>query len=98
MNMLDMIKEAGIKAVEAGNPVHVLYATVSGIHPLQVNVDQRFTLTEDFLIVPERMTEYKAVLRDEEIIIRQGLQVGDTVLLLRMQGGQQYVVLDRVIP
>jgi hypothetical protein len=33
----------------------------------------------------------------DKIIIRSGLQVGDKVLLLRVQGGQQYIVFDKVV-
>jgi hypothetical protein len=33
----------------------------------------------------------------KEITVHNSLVVGDTVLLLRMQGGQQYVVWDRLV-
>lgn len=33
----------------------------------------------------------------DPVIIRRGLGVGDRVLLLRVQGGQKYVVFDRVV-
>ena len=33
----------------------------------------------------------------KEITVHNSLVVGDTVLLLRMQGGQQYIVLDRLV-
>lgn len=33
----------------------------------------------------------------DPIVIRRGLERGDRVLLLRVQGGQQYVILDRVV-
>lgn len=32
----------------------------------------------------------------KEIMIHNGLIVGDTVILIRQQGGQQYVVLDKI--
>ena len=32
-----------------------------------------------------------------QVTIHNGLVVGDEVILLRMQGGQKYVVLDRVV-
>lgn len=32
----------------------------------------------------------------KQIIIRNKLQMGEDVILLRMQGGQKYIVLDRV--
>lgn len=32
-----------------------------------------------------------------KLMIREGLKQGDKVLLLRLQGGQQYVILDKVM-
>lgn len=46
MNLIGIIKSAAADAVEAGNPVAILRGTVTGIEPLSINVDQRFTLTE----------------------------------------------------
>lgn len=113
--MLNAIKQAAMDAVAASNPVNLLYGEVILDDPLKVNVDQRFTLTADFLVLTERVTEYKidvshiheyiydgdlrdtSVALEEKIVIRRGLEIGDKVLLLRMQGGQKYVVLDRVV-
>ncbi|GAB6927045.1 DUF2577 domain-containing protein [Paenibacillus sp. JCM 10914] len=95
--MLDIIKKASLSAVGSTNPVAVQYGTVTSVHPLEVNVDQRFSLTEDFLVVGESMTEYKLTISGEEYIIRKGLAIGDTVLLIRYQGGQTYLVLDRLV-
>lgn len=95
--MLDIIKKASLSAVSSTNPMAVLYGTVISENPLEVNVDQRFNLTEDFLVVGESMTEYKLHIAGEEYVIRQGLKTGDTVLLVRYQGGQTYLVLDRLV-
>lgn len=32
-----------------------------------------------------------------KLIVRPGLKTGDKVLLLRVQGGQKYVILDKVV-
>lgn len=82
MALLDIIKAAGLGAVDAGNPVAVLFGTVKQTNPLEVLVDQRLTLTEDLLVLLERA---------------KVLDANDTVALLRVQGGQQFVVLDRVV-
>lgn len=95
--MLDIIKKASLSAVGNTNPMAVLYGTVTSINPLEVNVDQRFSLTEDFLVVGESMTEYKLNIGDKEYVIREGLKAGDAVLLVRYQGGQTYLVLDRLV-
>lgn len=83
MGLLDTIKRAGVGAVEAGNPVAILYGSITQRIPLEVNVDQRFTLTEEFFVIPERVSQMV-------------LEPGDKLLLLRVQGGQSYIILDRV--
>lgn len=82
MGLLDVIKEVGVGAVEASSPVMVSYGTVTQSSPLEINVDQRFTLESDFLVKTEKT---------------KNIEVGDKVILLRVQGGQQYVVLDKVV-
>lgn len=83
MGLLETIKRAGVGAVEAGKPVAVLFGTITKKNPLEVIVDQRFTLTEDFFILLEDVR-------------KKVLEPGDTLLLLRVQGGESYVVLDKV--
>lgn len=97
MALLEAIKKAGAAAHASGNPMAVMVGKVTRINPLEVNVDQRFTLPEDFLIIPESLTSYEVDLLSDKLVIRRGLEAGDAVLLLRVQGGQQFVVLDRVI-
>jgi hypothetical protein len=97
MKMLQMMKAASVAAYDATKPMMAQFGTVTGTSPLEVNVDQRFTLGEAFLIVPEHLTEYKLTIGETEYEIRKGLQAGDIVLLLRVQGGQQYIILDRVV-
>ncbi|MNW46028.1 hypothetical protein D3C74_233060 [compost metagenome] len=109
MALGDKIKQLGANAVHAGNPVAVMFGTVTGINPLEVNVDQRFTLDEDFLVITESLVRYEVDLKHrhngatmddalvDKVVIREGLKVGDSVLLLRMQGGQKYVVWDKVV-
>jgi len=111
MRLLEIMKKAGAGAVEAGKPAAIMIGTVTNTNPLNVNVEQRLTLTEDFLIVPESLTAYEVDLQHthsystgttsealpDPLVIRRGLEVGDIVLLLRVQGGQQFVILDRVV-
>lgn len=97
MALLESIKKAGAAAYAAGNPLAVMVGKVIQINPLEVNVDQRFTLSEDFLIIPESLVKYEIELQtSEKLVIRTGLEAGDAVLMLRVQGGQQFVVLDKV--
>ncbi|OAJ75841.1 hypothetical protein AYJ08_20800 [Brevibacillus sp. SKDU10] len=117
--MLEAIKQVVLGVNEASNQVAIFYGTVTSDKPLEINVDQRFTLTEEFLVIPERLTLYEvdlshthaytdvtpigtenkhtSVALPEKLIIRRAFKVGDTVLLMRVQGGNSYVVLDRVV-
>jgi len=91
------MKRAGLGAVEATNPVAILYGTVTAVQPLEVRIDQRLTLPEPFLIVPEHMTESRITVDGQEIVIRKALEPGDRLVLMRVQGGQQYMVMGRVM-
>lgn len=84
MGLLDVIKEAGAGAVEEGNPVAVIFGIVEKKSPLEVRLSQTLTLTEDFFVFTEDAG-------------RKILEQGDKLILLRVQGGQSYVVLDRVM-
>ncbi|MGG3835660.1 DUF2577 domain-containing protein [Paenibacillus dendritiformis] len=97
MGMLDIIKKAGVGAVEASSPVSLLFGEVLSAVPLRIQVDQRFTLPASAIAVTEQLTEYKVQIGTEEVIIRQGLKAGDKVLLARAQGGQMYIAIDRVV-
>lgn len=110
MSLVDLIKNVAVKAVEATNPVHVLFGTVVSESPLEVEIHQKLKLTEEFLVITERVTRYEVNLEHNHggganaltglltnTPIRAGLKKGDKVVLLRVQGGQQFVVLDKVV-
>lgn len=119
-DLLNTIKQASMAAMSASNPAAVMFGEVSNTNPLEVVVDQRFTLPADFLLVPESLIHFEIALNHsheytddsgsgsgtkqtgnalpaEPIVIRRGLESGDKLILLRVQGGQQYVILDRVV-
>lgn len=95
--MLNAIRLAALSAMEAGNPVAVMYGEVTKTNPLEVNVDQRFTLDADFLVQTAATTELKVNIGGTDYVVREGLRIGDQVVLLRIQGGQKYFILDRVV-
>lgn len=82
--MYDKIKKAAVRAVLATNPVNVLYGTVEQESPLEIRVNEKLKLTSEFLDV----TEY---------LFNRGLVKGDQVVLLRVQGGHRFLVIDRYV-
>lgn len=95
--MLDIIKKASLGAVGSTNPVAFSYGTVTEATPLQIQVDQRFILSGNALVLPESVMESKVSIDGREVVLRRGLVTGDRVLMVRMQGGQSYIVLDRLV-
>lgn len=94
-DLLNIVKQAAVDAVKASNPVALMTGTVIKDNPLEVKVDQRFTLPADFLILPQSMQRKELVINGTSYVISEGVQTNDNVLLLRVQGGQKYILLDR---
>lgn len=117
--MIKQLQQIALGSVEASKPSTGMVGQVTGVAPLEITVDQRLVLDEDFLLITERVTRYEVslthshVYKDETptetatkttqtalpdvLVIREGLKVGDAVLLLRMQGGQQFAVIDKLV-
>lgn len=83
-DLLETIKKAAVDAVVASNPTSVVFGTVTATAPLRINLEQKLVLGTGQLIGTARVAS-------------EGLLNGDKVILIRMQGGQQYVVLDKVV-
>lgn len=100
-NLLQIIKKAAVEAVEASNPAKVMYGTVVAISPLNIRIEQRFTIPEAFLTLTKNVRDYKTKITvnggtEQEYTVKNGLKTGDRVMLLREQGGQNYIVLDKI--
>ena len=79
-------------------------ATVTAAPPaLKVKIDSAaLELLSDDLIVAEHLTEHKRRVsfsggEDVDLIFRSGLEVGNRVILVSMNKGQTYVLLDKAV-
>lgn len=81
-NLIQLIKQIAVEATEARDPVIVLFGTVRSISPLSISLEQKSTITRRFLVMTDKAKD---------------LSVGDSVVMIRMQGGQKYIVLDKVV-
>ena len=154
--LLKAIKEAANQSNEENKPTGIFFGEVVSVSPLTVNVEQKLTLTEEFLTLTHAVKDYYVDItvshytvndnfldpthrhhldnqndtsrKDEitnkddprpsdpytettydfdtthkheykgrkKIMLHHGLKVGEQVMLLRVQGGQNYVIIDRV--
>ena len=83
-DLLQIIKKAAMDAVETSNPMRVVFGTIESTSPLKVKIEQKLSIGEFFLIQTDTYKKYT----DKKI--------GDKLVLIRMQGGQQYLILDRM--
>jgi hypothetical protein len=100
-NLIETIKRAALDAVKASNPCAIMFGKVESISPLKINVEQRLTLGESHLILTSLVKDFEVEMTVDGVIkqytVHLALQTGETVMLLRNQGGQQFIVLDRVV-
>lgn len=81
-NLLQIIKQVALEAVEEKEPLLALFGTVKSISPLSIYLEQKSTITQSYIVILDKV---------------KNLEVGDGVVMLQMQGGQKYIVLDKVV-
>ncbi|MBE6070062.1 MAG: DUF2577 domain-containing protein [Clostridium lundense] len=152
--LLKVIKAAANQCTEESNPSGIYFGEVLSVDPLSVLVEQKLTLTEEFLTLTHDVKDYYVDItvshytvnddfldpthrhpkidsggtsRDgagnpnpdpggdktdttydfdtthkhayqgkKKIMLHHGLKEGEQVMLLRAQGGQNYIIIDRV--
>ena len=108
--MIETIKKASIGAMNASNPLDIEFGTIMAIDNLTIKIDQKRILPKEFFIVPDHLTRYVINLEHShtytdgstglnlgEIVVREGLKIGDVVALLRIENGSRFLVLDKVV-
>lgn len=90
-----LMKRAAMEAWEAAKPVQVCYGAVTSISPLQILVEQKLPLEQEDLVLSDHVMDTMAEVDGRMAIIKNGLAVGDGVILIREQGGQKYVVMGK---
>lgn len=115
-NLIEIIKKAAVDAVQASRPVNVVYGVVTSADPLKIQIDQKITLDEPFLVLTRNVTDYQvevsmdhmtevsgvdphqhAITGKKTVTMHNALKLGDKVVMMMSQGGQSYVVLDKVV-
>lgn len=100
--LMKAIKKAAIQAIRAEKLTEIRFGKVVGVSPLLISVDQKMTLGKAQLVLSRNVTDYEteitvdAETEKKKITVHNGLVVGDEVILFRQQGGQKYVVKDRI--
>ncbi len=101
--MEELFREIQIIAdntTDAKQATEICFGPVRAIDPVEIYVEQRLTLFEPQLIFTSNVAEYMVTMTNsvgsDEYLVQNTLEVDDNVLLLRVQGGQKYVVLSKL--
>lgn len=81
-DLYETIKKIAVDAVAAGGPVELCFGTVHSVSPFKIRVSQKLVLPKDYFIVRQGVSA-------------ASFKVGDVIILLRMQGGQKYLIFDK---
>lgn len=57
-DMNELIKKIALFAIEETKPTTVVFGEVTKVSPLEITVDQKFTLSEDFLIFTNAVRDH----------------------------------------
>lgn len=97
----DLIKKSAISAVESTKPVIIRFGKVKNENPLEITIEQKLTLSSEFLILTQNVVSSNGYItingETKSVIIDRSLKKDDVVLMFRMQGGQKYLVFDKVV-
>lgn len=97
--LVRLVKRAAVEAVLAGKPMSVCFGTVISASPLKIRVDQKKILTSAQLIPTNHVRNFTVEIttagEQKKVEVHLGLKAGEKVVLIRCDGGQKFVVLDR---
>lgn len=81
-DFLGLMQLAALNAVEQSKPVEITFGTVTKKNPLSIRLGQKLVLSEDFFVFTNTAHSFEE---------------GEKLVLLRFQGGQKYLILDKVM-
>ena len=95
--LLSMLKSRGGSQSDYAD---VVYGTVVGTTPLQVQLGNNLMLTIVFLTTGRAVSDYETIVKvdgsDKKVQIKNGLKTGDHVAMIRSDGGQSFYIFDKV--
>lgn len=58
-NLVELIKQISAETNAAGQPTDIVYGTVVSASPVSIMIDQKTTLTSDFLVLTKSVTKHQ---------------------------------------
>lgn len=95
--IIDSLRRAVETTVEAMDLLDLGYATVEGISPLSLSIKKtNLKVTEPVAVMSDNVRYRSVNVQGQRVVINPGLSVGDKVIFLKANAGQNYVVISKV--
>lgn len=98
-DLLECMKRAAMEAVRDAKPMTVIFGRVTAVNPVEIQISQKLTLKQSLgqLIFTRNVIDYQTQIAGETVTVYNSLKLGESVILLRQEGGQKFIVLDRAV-
>lgn len=100
---LDLVKKAAVLAVRNEKPCDYIVGIVTSAKPLRIRLSDGdgLELDADFLHLAKHVTDYMVTVSvsgsEQKMKVHNALEKGDKVIMIRKWGGQDFIVIDRVV-
>lgn len=100
---LDLVKKAAVRAIKAEKPCDCIVGTVTSTKPLKIKLSEAdgVELGSDFFHLARNVTDHTVTVSfsgtEQKMKIHNALKKGDKVLMIRKWGGQDFIVIDRMV-
>ena len=95
--IIDSLRRVVETTVEAMDLLDLGYATVESISPLSLSIKKtNLKVTEPVAVMSDNVRYRSVNVQGQRVVINPGLSVGDKVIFLKANAGQNYVVISKV--
>ncbi|KAA8371098.1 DUF2577 domain-containing protein [Leuconostoc carnosum] len=75
----------------------IVFGTVVSINSLAIQVGDKLTLPSELLILGQHVSKRKIKVDGKLVEIDQSLKINDGVVMIRMDGGQTFFILEKIV-
>lgn len=79
-DMNELIKKIALLAIEETKPTTIVFGEVTSVSPLKITIDQKFTLSQDFLILTNNVRDHDVYVTVDFSTETKNLSVNNTNL------------------
>ena len=98
-DLIDVLHMIAQESADAQKPADIAYGTVISLSPLSIQIDATMqVLPAAAIVLTSAVIAKTAAVQGGEggtVVINEGLQAGDKVVMLRVSKGQRYIVLSK---